>query len=504
MLKNQTRASTRHRPSAPPLLEPLEARQLLSAAVSSTWTITGTSGPDNIAVTYNDTTRAFDYFLNNVLIQSRPAAGLRKLVINGGAGDDVITVSGTRAVPATLNGGDGNDILTGGIGNDVINGGNGNDTLDGGAGKDQISGGAGADTITGGAGADTIHGNDGNDNINGGAGDDTLYGDAGDDTLQGGDGNDRVFGGSGNDTLLGGAGRDRIDGGRGSDTLYTVRGTDFAVPDQHDSLVHSQDLPVLHIAYPAGYSAAPGANTTVTLGNDGTATLSLVLQSNTGATLPMQGVLTLNSGVLHLSDSTNSTTVTGILDAPGLHDILSAGGRTLTLSNAGAGNYLISNQAVVQTSLGQLQLPPGYVTPLLGNATLNIITNSTGITPIPPIIVITTPPVSFQAASGITLSLEGGPLTAWSTSIGNSPIVKWTLSGTALTGATWTVGSDNLLNLTLTSGPQATVTLSDSQRAQFNLRGANAINSIVITNPVIVGTTLQGTGELSFTAALLG
>ena len=64
-----------------------------------------------------------------------------------------------------INGGNGNDYITGSAYNDTLNGDKGNDKIFGGDGKDKINGGAGHDLINGGAGKDTIKGGSGDDNI---------------------------------------------------------------------------------------------------------------------------------------------------------------------------------------------------------------------------------------------------------------------------------------------------------------------------------------------------
>jgi Ca2+-binding RTX toxin-like protein len=71
-----------------------------------------------------------------------------------------------------------------------------------------ISGGAGRDVLRGGSGPDTVLGGDGNDRLLGGNGRDVLKGAGGKDVLKGGKGRDVLKGGHGNDRLLGGAGRD--------------------------------------------------------------------------------------------------------------------------------------------------------------------------------------------------------------------------------------------------------------------------------------------------------
>jgi Ca2+-binding RTX toxin-like protein len=68
-----------------------------------------------------------------------------QLIINTLAGDDVVDASGLSAdaIPLTVNGGDGNDVLIGGAGNDTLNGGAGDDVLIGGPGVDALDGGPG-------------------------------------------------------------------------------------------------------------------------------------------------------------------------------------------------------------------------------------------------------------------------------------------------------------------------------------------------------------------------
>jgi len=95
-----------------------------------------------------------------------------------------------------------------------IDGGNGNDTLSGLAGNDEIDGGRGDDLIFGGDGADDLDGELGNDRLFGGAGSDVLNGGAGDDVLTGGAGADvfEFYPGSGRDVITDFAnGQDRLE-----------------------------------------------------------------------------------------------------------------------------------------------------------------------------------------------------------------------------------------------------------------------------------------------------
>ncbi len=163
---------------------------------------------------------------NLILIPSFLIGGLREsnfvfsLVTSEGneggtSGDDVVE------------GGPGNNTLSGLAGNDILRGEEGNDTIQGGSGTDFISAGEGDDIATGGTGNDQIFAgpNDrGDDVFIGGAGNDTLGGGEGDDLLIGGgtnilvdvdgenisdDGFDIIFGGAGNDTLIGSGYDDR-------------------------------------------------------------------------------------------------------------------------------------------------------------------------------------------------------------------------------------------------------------------------------------------------------
>ncbi|MFT3666276.1 Ig-like domain-containing protein [Piscinibacter sp.] len=72
--------------------------------------------------------------------------------------DQIIRVGGDWVIQhgSTIDGGAGNDSITGSAGNDRLIGGLGNDTLAGGAGNDILIGGQGDDTLTGGAGRDVF------------------------------------------------------------------------------------------------------------------------------------------------------------------------------------------------------------------------------------------------------------------------------------------------------------------------------------------------------------
>jgi Ca2+-binding RTX toxin-like protein len=201
----------------------------------------------------------------------------------GGAGNDIITISGPNG--DTLDGGTGNDILNGGAGDDTLLGGDGDDVFVIGSPTDHgtgeiITGGSGDDvirfasttagqtlvlatgvtevervTISTAAGVTTgttalnvdasavgsglaVTGNAGANELIGTDFDDVFTGNAGNDELEGEDGNDRLDGGLGADNLIGGTGDDTyvIDNlgdqitelsGEGTDTVETNRSVDL-------------------------------------------------------------------------------------------------------------------------------------------------------------------------------------------------------------------------------------------------------------------------------------
>jgi len=195
--------------------------------------------------------------------------------IFGDTNSNTLDFSSTKLTDVgEINGGRGNDNITGTAGDDTIIGGDGYDTLQGGAGDDTFiqnegddydvfKGGEGTDTVTRGTGDGNIglKGNFGAENsieeidakgndifgdtnsntldfsstkltnvgeINGGGGNDNIIGTDGDDTIIGGDGHDTLKGGAGNDNLRGEEGNDKLDGGRGDDLLTGGQGDDVA------------------------------------------------------------------------------------------------------------------------------------------------------------------------------------------------------------------------------------------------------------------------------------
>jgi hypothetical protein len=150
--------------------------------------------------------------------------GLGDDTVDGGPGDNTVDYAErTATVAVVLDGGVPSGLAgdrdgrapsgEGGEYDTITNVGN----IDGGRGDDVLTGNAGTNVLTGGAGADTLRGGGAKDSLYGGPGADRLFGDADDDALIGNAGDDRLAGGAGDDTLSGGFGADGFDGGAGDD-----------------------------------------------------------------------------------------------------------------------------------------------------------------------------------------------------------------------------------------------------------------------------------------------
>jgi hypothetical protein len=152
-----------------------------------------------------------------------------------------------RLAQCTIDGTEGNDVLTGTPGPDVLCGHGGDDVLQGLEGDDELDGGDGLDTATfdlspcciradlgagtaTGAGTDLLIGIEGltgspdDDVLRGDGGPNSLSGLGGTDLLYGGDGEDTLSGGDGDDYLLGEGGTNAIDGGPGADACPEATG----------------------------------------------------------------------------------------------------------------------------------------------------------------------------------------------------------------------------------------------------------------------------------------
>jgi Ca2+-binding RTX toxin-like protein len=285
---------------------PAEAAVASATVVDLTATLTLDGADDNVTVSvaggllvHGQTTgglnSGIDWDSDDDGDQTVPADGTFTVIVNGGAGNDAITVLAktTELASSGLNGDGGDDVLTGADSNEILTGGEGDDRLVAGRGNDAMNGGAGNDTLVWnqGDGSDRASGDAGNDvsevngaptlgdvftlepvvggtvklrrtnlgqftfdaaterfEVNGLGGNDSvtanvgvgaltllsLDGGAGVDTINGSEGPDLILGGEANDTVTGGGGDDRIVGDRGADTMNGGAGDDTLVWNNGD------------------------------------------------------------------------------------------------------------------------------------------------------------------------------------------------------------------------------------------------------------------------------
>jgi Ca2+-binding RTX toxin-like protein len=201
------------------------------------------------------------------------------------SGVNVFTLKGGDQADTLSNTG---DVVTGGpvvSGNWVLNGGAGNDTL---TGSDYTSliGGPDDDTITAGGlhswcnfeaapgpvtvdlGAGTATG-DGNDTLNGcasvetGKYDDTITGDANPNLLNGEGGSDTIYGLGNDDELYGGPGDDHLYGGDGTDYFWPWEGNDTidGGAGDHDLVYFTTSKSGVSVDLAAGTATGDGSDT---------------------------------------------------------------------------------------------------------------------------------------------------------------------------------------------------------------------------------------------------
>lgn len=237
-------------------IERLEARRFLSATLENgLLTISGTDADDTFYVrigTFARTAHPTDgqkrYFVSQSIsgngLQTFAYKKVKRIEIHCGAGNDLgnlyyIYDAGpdffiqSVTVPTVIYGDSGDDSLSAMEGPTTLIGGDGDDTLYSdifSTISNRMDGGAGDDSITGTGGNDTIFGRSGNDSISSGGGNDRVYGGDGDDTLLGGEGRDYLYAGAGADHLIGGDDRrDILLGGSGADTF------DFFIDSQSEA-----------------------------------------------------------------------------------------------------------------------------------------------------------------------------------------------------------------------------------------------------------------------------
>src|SRR5262249_6956716 len=130
---------------------------------ADTVTVNGTAGNDQISGTHVGTTVTPTGLSEQVTPANAQARHL--LTVKGGNGNDTINAGSLapNVIGLTIDGGAGNDTITGSQGNDTLIGGDGSDLVIGGRGNDTAQLGNGNDTFVWNPG-------DGSDSVDGGAG----------------------------------------------------------------------------------------------------------------------------------------------------------------------------------------------------------------------------------------------------------------------------------------------------------------------------------------------
>ena len=294
----------------------------------TTLTITGTADADEVSVTaVAGETPSLNVIRNGVVFPFAPAR-ISAIVINGLAGNDVLTVDSNVVLPSTIDGGMGDDTLTGGSGNDKLFGAGGDDSLAGRLGNDSyIFSATGipesdnvTETVSGGidilsfsslttsvtlnlgtTSIQTVHVNrtlrlnsaSTFENASGGSGADALIGNSLGNTLIGASGNDKITGAAGSDIMYGGL----------NDDTYVFRTASSAEADQVQEKA-GEGLDTLNFsAISTTVTASIGTSTIQNVNNNRT------LKLNTSSTL--ENLTGGSAGDTLKGNSLNNTLVGG-------------------------------------------------------------------------------------------------------------------------------------------------------------------------------------------------
>lgn len=158
------------------MFQTLESRRLLASTLQDgVLTVTGSDGADRITIITVVGADRTDLVVRPGSREARFwARRVKEIVVELGAGDDVLTMDNLyHQPPCSIFGGAGDDVITGSGVGDFIHGGPGNDGL---------SGVGGADTLVGGRGDDQLYAGGGHDLLNGGIGTDQAL-TQGDDSI---------------------------------------------------------------------------------------------------------------------------------------------------------------------------------------------------------------------------------------------------------------------------------------------------------------------------------
>lgn len=184
------------------MFEALEGRALMSVTLHGGLLIVEGSGDD-------DNVRLIDrdgqlVVTENGVESAYPSGKVGRILVNGGAGNDLIDASEAtvKRLELQITGGDGNDTLVAAPGRSHIRGGDGRDTLTGTGRGDYLDGRSGRDSLRAGAGGGFLVGGRGLDILSGGAGPDTIYTGRGEGARKADGAADIATGGGGEDYLI--------------------------------------------------------------------------------------------------------------------------------------------------------------------------------------------------------------------------------------------------------------------------------------------------------------
>lgn len=141
-------ATRRHRPA--PSVERLEGRDLLSvtaALVGGVLAVNGDAGNDNISVTLDRPANQLVVRSYAIEVARFASPAVTSIVIDAGAGNDIVRVGPDVIQPTVIDGGAGNDVLFAGGGQTTLNGGPGRDKLVAGPGLTVLNGDGGANVL---------------------------------------------------------------------------------------------------------------------------------------------------------------------------------------------------------------------------------------------------------------------------------------------------------------------------------------------------------------------
>ena len=130
-----------------------------AGVINGVLTVAGTADDDAIFVIPKGKPTAQNATVKLILNDVKQVfTGVNSIDITALEGNDFVHLAGAIRVPATIDGGAGNDRIKGGKGADLLLGGDGDDWLNGHQGRDVLIGGNGADRLIGGPGDDLLIG----------------------------------------------------------------------------------------------------------------------------------------------------------------------------------------------------------------------------------------------------------------------------------------------------------------------------------------------------------